>query len=77
MIEIKARSCYNLYIDAYLPYILERLVGKIGVYIITRSSNGRTAGFGPVNRGSSPCRVAIVIVRRAYEFKYTSKKYIW
>lgn len=25
---------------------------------ITRSSNGRTAGFGPVNRGSSPCRVA-------------------
>ena len=24
----------------------------------TRSSNGRTLGFGPSNRGSSPCRVA-------------------
>lgn len=59
LVEIKAHSCYNLYISAYLPYILERLVGKIGVYIITRSSNGRTAGFGPVNRGSSPCRVAM------------------
>ena len=29
--------------------------------ILTRSSNGRTTVFGAVNRGSSPCRVALGI----------------
>ena len=30
-------------------------------YQITRSSNGRTLGFGPRNRGSNPCRVAVFL----------------
>ncbi len=32
-------------------------VGIVMLYHnIARSSNGRTPGFGPVNRGSNPCR---------------------
>ena len=36
----------------YFLYIIIRVVHFAG------SSNGRTAGFGPVSRGSSPCPAA-------------------
>ena len=38
-----------------------REVGCSAEHAIPRSSNGRTAAFGAVNRGSNPCRGATLI----------------
>ena len=41
------------------------------IFIATGSSNGRTLGFGPSNRGSSPCPVANAKTTREGVFWYT------
>src|SRR5689334_329380 len=39
-----------------------------------RSSNGRTAAFGAVNRGSNPCRGAIPLASQGMDLKIESMR---
>ena len=56
-IHIDRRCCRCRRGDATLKAVLAA---------IPRSSNGRTAAFGAVNRGSNPCRGAILLFSRTY-----------